>query len=268
MSIPILAKIKSENKFHYFVIPTRSGSSFMEKHILDEKNFSNVNCWYSHDLNPLPKFDIDKLHIEFYARNPYRRLVSGFFFHWLKPKVYDLHEDNTHGIRQIRGNILSISKEKKILKFGRFVETLYAMHRTYPHSKWKRKLAQGHIEIQHKMLKISTVTTGNHLCEDIGYIEPFGESVDSIRIEYKQIEDLENNFVLKENWKSTEHPDFGDYIRFMKEEYKDKEEYLNSYSQLGYSNDTYMDYYNSDVLKMVNEIYEKDFELWNYEVIV
>ena len=265
MSLPALAKIKSENKFYYFVVPTRAGSSFMERHILPEKNFSNVNCWYSHELNPLPKFDIDKLHIEFYARNPYRRLVSGFFLHWMKPSAYDLHEDTKENQR---GNILTISKEKKILKFGRFVETLYAINRTYSHGEWKSKVARGHMEIQHKMLEISPVTAGNYLCEDIGYIEPFGQSVDSIRIEYKQIEDLENNFVLKENWKSTEHPDFGDYIRFMKEEYKDKEEYLHSYSQLGYSNDTYMDYYNSDVLKMVNEIYEKDFELWNYEVIV
>jgi|TARA_Y100000310_G_C20544662_1_gene745027 hypothetical protein len=265
MSIPILTKIKSENKFHYFVIPTRSGSSFMERHILLEKNFYDINAWYSHELNPLPKLDIDKLHIEFYARNPYRRLVSGFFFHWLKPEVYDLHEDTKENQR---GKILTSSKEKKISKFSWFVEILYAIYKTYPYEKWWSKLAQGHTEIQHKMLKISTVTAGNHLCEDIGYIEPFGESVDSIRIEYKQIEDLENNFVLKENWKSTEHPDFGDYIRFMKEEYKDKEEYLNSFSKLGYSNDTYMDYYNSDVLKMVNEIYEKDFELWNYEAIV
>ena len=127
--------------------------------------------------------------------------------------------------------------------------------------------------MQHKVLKINTVdkygpyTTGNHLCEDIGYIEPFAESVDRVRIEYKQIEDLENNFVLKENWKSTEHPDFGDFVKYMKTEYKDKEKYLNSYSELGYDNDSYMDYYNPVLLKMVNEIYLKDFELWNYEMI-
>ena len=45
----------------------------------------------------------------------------------------------------------------------------------------------------------------------------------------------------------------------MKTEYKDKEKYLNSYSALGYDNDSYMDYYNSDVLKMVNEAYSKEY---------
>jgi|7_EtaG_2_1085326.scaffolds.fasta_scaffold05199_6 hypothetical protein len=271
MSIPILTKIKSENKFHYFVVPPRSGSNFMERLILLRKNFYDIDIWYQDDLIPLPKLDIDKLHIEFYGRNPYRRLVSGFFIHWTKPTVEDLHEDKLESGQSVirRSDIIKLPKEKKILKFSRFVEILYALYKTYESDKWHSKIARGHCRLQHSMvLDPHIVSTGNHLCKDVGYIEPFGESVDSIRIEYKQIEDLENNFVLKENWKSTEHPDFGDYIRFMKTEYKDKEEYLNSFSKLGWENDTHMDYYNSDVLKMVNEIYEKDFELWNYEVIV
>ena len=259
MSTPILTNIKSENKFHYFVIPNRSGSSFMERHILLEKNFYDIDIWYQHELNPLPKLDIDKLHIEFYGRNPYKRLVSGFFLHWAKPTVEDLHENKLDPYQGVikRSDIIKLPKEKKILKFSRFVEILYALYKTYERDRWYSKIARGHCRLQHTLVS-----------ENIGYIEPFGKSVDSIRIQYKQIEDLENNFVLKENWKSTEYPDFGDFVRYVKTEYKDKEKYLNSYSALGYDNDSYMDYYNSDVLKMVNEIYEKDFELWNYEVIV
>lgn len=271
MSTPILTNIKSENKFHYFVIPNRSGSSFMERHILLEKNFYDIDIWYQHELNPLPKLDIDKLHIEFYGRNPYKRLVSGFFLHWAKPTVEDLHENKLDPYQSVimRGDIVKLPKEKKILKFSRFVEILYALYKTYERDRWHSKIARGHCRLQHTLVFYpQTVSTGNHLCKNIGYIEPFGKSVDSIRIQYKQIEDLENNFVLKENWKSTEYPDFGDFVRYVKTEYKDKEKYLNSYSALGYDNDSYMDYYNSDVLKMVNEIYEKDFELWNYEVIV
>jgi hypothetical protein len=115
MSLPILTKIKSENKFHYFVVPPRSGSNFMERRILLEKNFYDIDIWYQHELNPLPKLDIDKLHIEFYGRNPYKRLVSGFFLHWAKPTVEDLHEDKLDSYQSVirRSDIIKLPKEKK-----------------------------------------------------------------------------------------------------------------------------------------------------------
>ncbi len=212
MSLPILTKIKSENKFHYFVIASRAGSSFLERQVLlSEKNFYDINIWKQHELNPLPKFDIDKLHIEFYGRNPYRRLVSSFFYHWSNPTRFDLHD----GVR-IPNDIVGFTKEQKILKFRNFVETFYAMHKIYDYDRWRTKLAAGHFEIQHKILNGDLLCAGNHSCEDVGYIEPFNESVNSMKIKYKQIEDLENNFILKETWKSDKCPNFRDFVRRMK----------------------------------------------------
>jgi len=251
--------VKVDNSLIRIILPHKCGSTTFGD--LIKNDYFDVEIIAIND----PHTKCDNIYV--YGRTPYKKTISSFF----QQKYI------SSGIAKSQEEYLKIPLENKIDEFRKFISEIKQAWDKYG-LMYDEKLMP-HLRDYYSHIQPTTIDVFNAVWDmDLPFDKfKIGEYVDSLsdKITFLKLEDVRNNFPLKDNWKRSDDrfalfKDFEDYLNkyeLMRQETHDERYehhvYYNSTNIL--RNAPYYVFYDKPTLDIVNELFEMDFRFFDYE---
>ena len=250
--------VKVDNSLIRIVLPHKCGSSTFGD--LIQNNYFDVELIAIHDQHT----KCDNIYV--YGRTPYKKTISSFFQHKLMSLGGDKYQ------KEYR----DIPLENKIDEFRKFISETKQVWDKYGlmYDADNSNFQDYYDHISPSTIDVFSAVWNLGLPYDKSKISKYLDSL-SDKITYLKLEDVRENFPLKNNWKHSKDRfslfrDFEDYLN--KYELMRQETHHERYEHHTYYNSTnilrnapYYVFYDKPTLDIVNEMFEMDFRFYDYE---